>query len=114
VSKGADVTALSRLGQSAADMTRGGKVGVWARNRYPETQALLVSLGSPLVCEHTFVREGGYFCAVAGTTSFEDRYGFSKKPLTERVGEELYRSERLLEEIYEYARRIDSNTPLRD
>ncbi|MQA90164.1 MAG: hypothetical protein GEU90_08010 [Gemmatimonas sp.] len=111
VSKGADVTALSRLGQSAADMTRGGKVGVWARNKYPDTQELLVSLGSPLVCEHTFIREGGYFCPVAGTTSFEDRYGFSKEPLTERSPDELYTSVRLLEEIYDYARRVDSDSP---
>jgi len=110
VAKGADVTALSRLGQSAADMTRGGKVGVWERNRYPETQALLVGLGSPLVCEDTFVREGGYFCDVAGTTSFEDRYGFSRKPLVERTPEELYTSERLLQEIYDHARRVESNS----
>ena len=109
VSKGADVTALSRLGQSAVDMTRGGKVGVWARNKYPDTQALLVSLGSPLVCEHTFVREGGFFCSVAGTTSFEDRYGFSKKPLLERDSDELYTSTRYLEEIYDYARRVESD-----
>ena len=111
VSKGADVMALTRLGQSPADMTRGGKVGVWARNQYPDTQALLVSLGSPLVCEHTFVREGGYFCDVAGTTSFEDRYGFSKKPLIERSGDELYTSVRYLYEIYDYARRVESDSP---
>ena len=111
VSKGADVTALSRLGQSAVDMTRGGKVGVWARNKYPETQVLLESLGSPMVCEHTFVREGGFFCSVAGTTSFEDRYGFSKKPLIERDSDELYTSIRYLEEIYDYARRIESDSP---
>ena len=111
VSKGADVTLLSRLGQTPADMTRGGKVGVWARNPYPDTQALLMSLGSPLVCEHTFVREGGYFCDVAGTTPFEDRYGFSKKPLIERSGDELYTSVRFLEEIYEHARRVESDSP---
>lgn len=108
VSRGADVTTLSRLGQSPADMTRGGKVGVWARNRYPDTEALLVSLGSPLVCEHTFVREGGYFCDLAGTTPFEDRYGFSRKPLIERGPDELYTSERYLEEVYEYARQVES------
>jgi ankyrin repeat protein len=111
VSKGADVTALSRLGQSAVDMTRGGKVGVWARNKYPDTQALLVSLGSPLVCEHTFTREGGFFCSVAGTTSLEDRYGFSKQPLLERDWDELYTSIRYFEEIYDHARRVESDSP---
>lgn len=103
VSKGADPAVISRLGQSPADMTRGGKVGVWARPRYPETEALLVSLGSPLVCEHTFVREGGYFCDAAGTTDFEDRYGFSRKPLIERGPDELYTAARPLEELYEWA-----------
>ena len=110
VSKGADVTALSRLGQSPVDMARGGTAGFWARPRYPETQALLESLGSPLVCEHTFVREAGHYCPVAGTTSFEDRYGFSKKPLIERGPEELYNAVHFLEEIYDYARRQDSES----
>ena len=109
VSKGADVTALSRLGQSPADMARGGTAGFWARPRYAETQAVLESFGSPLVCEHTFVREAGHYCPVAGTTSFEDRYGFSKKPLTEREGDELYTSTRYLKEIYDYVRRVESD-----
>ena len=109
VSKGADVTAITRLGQSAADMARGGQVGFWARPKYPETQALLESLGSPLVCANTFVREAGHYCPVAGTTAFEDRYGFSKKPLFERRGEEIYSSMRYLYEIYDYSRYVEAD-----
>ena len=111
VSKGADVTVLSRLGQSPVDMARGGTGGFWVRPRYPDTQALLESLGSPLVCANTFVREAGHFCPVAGTTSFEDRYGFSKVPIIERDNDELYSKLNLLQEIYDYARRVDSDSP---
>jgi ankyrin repeat protein len=110
VSKGADVTALTRLGQSPADMARGGQVGFWARPKYPETQALLESLGSPLVCANTFVREAGHYCPVAGTTAFEDRYDFSKKPLFERRGEEIYSSMRYLYEVYDYARYVEADS----
>jgi len=112
VSKGADVTVLSRLGQSPVDLSRGGQTGFWARTGHPKTQALLESLGSPLVCEHTFVREAGHFCSVAGTTSFEDRYGFSKKPLIDRDEDELYSSSYLLQDLYDYARRVESDSPL--
>jgi ankyrin repeat protein len=110
VSKGADVTALSRLGQSPVDLSRGGQTGFWARTGYPETEALLTSLGSPLVCKDTFVREAGHFCPVAGTTSFEDRYGWSKKPLLERDEDELYSSSYLLQDLYDYARRVESDS----
>ena len=112
VSKGADVTALSRLGQSPVDMTRGGQTGFWARTGHPETQALLEDLGSPLVCKDTFVREAGHFCPVAGTTSFEDRYGWSKKPLIERGEDELYSNSYLLQDLYDYARRVESGSAL--
>ena len=112
VSKGADVTVLSRLGQSPVDMARGGTGGFWVRPRYAETQALLESLGSPLVCKNTAVREAGHFCPVAGTTSFEDRYGFSKVPVFERDNDELYSKLYLLQDIYDYARRVDSDSPL--
>src|SRR5690606_38017175 len=41
VSKGADVNAVSRLGQSTADMARGGRAGYFSRTPYPETVELL-------------------------------------------------------------------------
>ena len=37
VSKGADVKAVTRLGQSVVDMTRGGRNGFFSRKPYPET-----------------------------------------------------------------------------
>lgn len=48
VSMGADVTVITRLGQSAADMARGGRAGFFSRVAYPETVELLRTLGSSL------------------------------------------------------------------
>jgi len=66
VSKGADVRALTRLGQSTADMARGGRAGFFTRVAYPETVALLTSLGSTLECLHTHFLDTGDFCKGAG------------------------------------------------
>ena len=88
VDKGADVTALTRLGQSAADVTRGGQGGFFTRLAHPEAQALLEELGSPLVCLNVTFRGTGDTCETAGTTSFEDLYGFPRVPLEER-GQDL-------------------------
>jgi ankyrin repeat protein len=66
VSKGADVKALTRLGQSTADMARGGRSGFFTRVAYPETVALLTSLGSTLECLHTHFLDTGDFCKGAG------------------------------------------------
>ena len=41
VEQGADVTAITRLGQSTADMARGGRSGFFVRVAYPETEELL-------------------------------------------------------------------------
>ena len=50
VSQGADAGAISRLGQSTADMARGGQAGYFPRATgiYPETVELLQSLALPL------------------------------------------------------------------
>ena len=62
VAQGADVGAITRLGQSTADMARGGRAGFFTRVEYPETVALLQSLGSTLECLHTHFLDTGDFC----------------------------------------------------
>ncbi len=66
VSQGADVTTITRLGQSTADMARGGRSGFFTRVAYPETVELLQSLGSSLECLHTHFLDTGDFCEGAG------------------------------------------------
>jgi len=66
VAKGADVTAITRLGQSTADMARGGRAGFFTRVAYPETVSLLTGLGSTLECLHTHFLDTGDFCEGAG------------------------------------------------
>ena len=66
VSIGADVGAITRLGQSTADMARGGRAGFFSRVAYPETVELLRSLGSTLECLHTHFLDTGDFCPGAG------------------------------------------------
>jgi uncharacterized protein len=71
VSRGADVTAVSRLGQSTADMARGGRAGYFDRPPYPETVELLQRLGAPLLCMHTHFRGTGDYCPGSGVPPFE-------------------------------------------
>ena len=66
VSRSADVNAITRLGQSTADMARGGRSGFFTRVAYPETVELLTRLGSSLECLHTHFLDTGDFCAEAG------------------------------------------------
>lgn len=66
VEQGGDVTAITRLGQSTADMARGGRSGFFTRVGYPETVDLLTSLGSTLECLHTHFLDTGDFCPLAG------------------------------------------------
>jgi len=66
VSRGGDVTAITRLGQSTADMARGGRAGFFTRVPYPETVELLQSLGSTLECLHTHFLDTGDSCPGAG------------------------------------------------
>jgi ankyrin repeat protein len=70
VSKGADVRAMTRLGQSTADMARGGRAGFFTRVAYPETEKLLVSLGSTLECLHTHFLDTGDWCPGSGVPEF--------------------------------------------
>ena len=73
VSQGADVRAISRLGQSTADMARGGQAGYFPRATgiYPETVELLQGLGSPLRCMHTMFRGTGDYCPGMGVEPFQ-------------------------------------------
>ncbi len=66
VSKGGDVSVITRLGQSTADMARGGRSGFFTRVAYPETEQLLVELGSSRECLHTHFLDTGDFCELAG------------------------------------------------
>ena len=66
VSQGGDVKAVTRLGQSTADMARGGRAGFFTRVAYPETVELLQSLGSTLECLNTHFLDTGDFCVGAG------------------------------------------------
>ncbi len=66
VSRGADVKAITRLGQSTADMARGGRAGFFTRVPFPETLDLLTKLGSTLECLHTHFLDTGDFCPGAG------------------------------------------------
>ncbi|MEO2003116.1 MAG: ankyrin repeat domain-containing protein, partial [Candidatus Poribacteria bacterium] len=62
VSQGGDVKAITRLGQSTADMARGGRAGFFTRVAFPETSELLQELGSTLECLHTHFLDTGDFC----------------------------------------------------
>ncbi|MXX69553.1 MAG: hypothetical protein F4Y74_11405 [Gemmatimonadales bacterium] len=84
VSQGGDVTAVTRLGQSTADMARGGRAGFFTRVPFPETVDLLTSLGATLECLHTHFLDTGDSCPGAGiddpwaparTTTEEKRRG---------------------------------------
>ena len=66
VSQGGDVTVITRLGQSTADMARGGRSGFFTRVAFPETEKLLLELGSSLECLHTHFLDTGDFCELAG------------------------------------------------
>jgi ankyrin repeat protein len=77
VSKGADVTAMSVLGQSPVDIARGGNAGYFERAPYPETVELLQKLGSPFRCLNTHFRGTGDYCPGSGLKSWgaEERTG---------------------------------------
>ncbi len=66
VSQGGDVTVITRLGQSTADMARGGRSGFFTRVGYPGTVQLLQEMGSSLECLHTHFLDTGDFCPLAG------------------------------------------------
>jgi ankyrin repeat protein len=66
VDKGGDVAVITRLGQSTADIARGGRAGFFLRVAFPETVALLEGLGSTIECLHTHFLDTGDFCAKAG------------------------------------------------
>ena len=66
VSQGGDVKVITRLGQSTADMARGGRAGFFTRVAFPETVELLQDLGSTLECLHTHFLDTGDSCPRAG------------------------------------------------
>jgi hypothetical protein len=72
VSRGADVTATSRLGQSVVDMARGGQGGFFLRTPYPKTVELLLGLGSPFRCLATHFRDTGDYCPGSGVPPFDE------------------------------------------
>ncbi len=66
VDQGGDVSVITRLGQSTADIARGGRAGFFIRVAFPETVQLLQDLGSTIECLHTHFLDTGDFCAKAG------------------------------------------------
>ena len=71
LSKGADIKAISRLGQSTVDMARGGGAGYHKRAGFPETVDLLLGLGAEFRCIDTHFRGTGAYCAGSGVPRFE-------------------------------------------
>ena len=71
VAKGADPKAISRLGQSVVDMTRGGRNGFFSRTPHPQTMELLLRLGSEFKCLNTHFRNNGDWCPGAGVPPFK-------------------------------------------
>jgi ankyrin repeat protein len=71
VSKGANVRAVSRLGQSVADMARGGRAGFFSRTPYPATVELLQKYGAQFECLDTHFRGTGDYCPLSGVEPFE-------------------------------------------
>ena len=88
VSQGGDVSAITRLGQSTADMARGGRAGFFTRVPFPETVELLTTLGATLECLHTHFLDTGDSCPGAGiddpwapaATDEEEKRSDSGKP----------------------------------
>jgi ankyrin repeat protein len=72
VSKGANIKAVTRLGQSVVDMTRGGRNGFFSRTPYPLTEELLLRLGSEYKCLNTHMRNNGDYCPGTGVAPFKD------------------------------------------
>jgi ankyrin repeat protein len=75
VSKGADVGAITRLGQSTADMARGGRAGFFTRVAFPETERLLLSLGAVHSCLHTHFLDTGDWCEASSVPPFVQTSG---------------------------------------
>lgn len=71
VSKGADLHATSRLGQSTVDMARGGGAGFHPRAPQPETVEYMLSLGAVFKCLDTHFAGTGAYCAGSGAAPFE-------------------------------------------
>ena len=71
LSKGADLHAISRLGQSTVDMARGGGAGFHKRSPFLETVNYMLSLGAEFKCIDTHFRATGAYCAGSGVPLFE-------------------------------------------
>ena len=65
VSKGADVTIKTRLGQTTADLAAGGYANYFKRTAFPETVELLQSLGATLACPDGHSGGTGAICSGA-------------------------------------------------
>ena len=59
------------MGQSAVDMTRGGRNGFFSRTPYPQTMELLLGLGSEFKCLNTHFRNNGDYCPGSGVEPFQ-------------------------------------------
>jgi ankyrin repeat protein len=71
VEQGADVQAVTRLGQTTVDLTLGGRSGFFQRVPFPETEELLLSLGAEPQCLHTHFLDTGDWCEASGVPPFQ-------------------------------------------
>ena len=71
VSKGADVNALTVLGQSPIDLADAGQSGYRVRPAYPETVELLQSFGAEPRCPAVHFASNGDYCPYSGLEPFE-------------------------------------------
>ncbi|MSR35277.1 MAG: ankyrin repeat domain-containing protein [Gemmatimonadetes bacterium] len=71
VSKGANVKAASRLGQSTVDFARGGGAGFHKRTVQPEAVKRLLSLGAEFRCLDTQFKGTGAWCARSGVPLYD-------------------------------------------
>lgn len=71
VSKGADVNALTVLGQSPLDLADAGQAGYRVRPAYPETVELLKSFGAEPRCPAVHFASNGDYCPYSGLPPFE-------------------------------------------
>jgi hypothetical protein len=71
LAKGAEINAVSRLGQTPTDMARGGGAGFHYRAELPKTVQYLVDRGGEFRCKDTQFRGTGAWCAGSGIPVFE-------------------------------------------
>ena len=84
LSKGAELNALSRLGQTPVDLARGGGSGLHLRTERPDAVQYMVDLGAEFNCLATQMRRGGAWCDASGVPVWEDLVLLPEEPTPPR------------------------------